>query len=135
MWCVPHRLSHHKLKVLNFPSDKFQVFLSSRTGAFIVTSEPFFPSALDIPYGGGPRGWPGKQAHGSTDLTSSAPCVVLMGPSTIDQNIKDEPCAKHRALLGIFSSRYSSVSRGNQILLSIINTTPLVRVLIDSIRI
>jgi hypothetical protein len=58
-----------------------------------------------------------------------------MGPSTIDQNIKDEPCAKHRALLGIFSSRYSSVSRGNQILLSILNTTPLVRVLIDSIRI
>ena len=42
VWCVPHRLSHHKLKVLNFPSDKFQVFLSSRTGAFIVTFEPFF---------------------------------------------------------------------------------------------
>ena len=37
--------------------------------------------------------------------------AVLMGPSRIDQYIEDEPCAKQRALLGVFSSRYSSVSR------------------------
>jgi hypothetical protein len=28
--------------------------------------------------------------------------------SRIDQHIKDELCAKRRALLGVFSSRYSS---------------------------
>ncbi len=31
--------------------------------------------------------------------------------SRIDQHIKDEPCAKQRALLGVSSSRFSSVSR------------------------
>ena len=40
--------------------------------------------------------------------SSSAPCAVPMRLSTIDQHFKDEPCAKQRALLGIFSSRYSS---------------------------
>ena len=40
--------------------------------------------------------------------SSSAPCAVPMRLSRIDQHIKDEPCAKQRALLGIFSSRYSS---------------------------
>jgi hypothetical protein len=34
-----------------------------------------------------------------------------MGPFTIGQHIEDEPCAKQRALLGVFSSRSSSVSR------------------------
>jgi hypothetical protein len=37
-----------------------------------------------------------------------------MGPSKIDKYIKEEHCAKQRALLGVFSSRYSSVSRGYQ---------------------
>jgi hypothetical protein len=32
--------------------------------------------------------------------------------SRIYQNIKDEPCAKQRALLGVSCSRFSSVSRG-----------------------
>ena len=31
--------------------------------------------------------------------------------SRIDHHIKDEPCAKQRALLSVFSSRVSSVSR------------------------
>jgi hypothetical protein len=66
--------------------------------------------------------------------SSSAPWAVPLRLSRIGQHIKAEPCAKQRALLGMFSSRYSSVSRGNQILLSILNTTPLVRVLIDSIH-
>ena len=43
--------------------------------------------------------------------SSSAPCMVPMRLSRIDQHIKDEPCAKQRALLGVFSSRFSSVSR------------------------
>jgi hypothetical protein len=34
--------------------------------------------------------------------------------SRIDQHIKDEPCAKQRALLGVSSSRFSSVSRENR---------------------
>jgi hypothetical protein len=40
--------------------------------------------------------------------SSSAPCAVSMRLSRIDPHIRDEPCAKRRALLGIFSSRYSS---------------------------
>ena len=32
--------------------------------------------------------------------------------SRIDQYIKEEPCAKQRVLLGVSSSRFSSVSRG-----------------------
>ena len=44
--------------------------------------------------------------------SSSAPCAVPMRLSRIDQHIKDEPCAKQRALLGVSSSRFSSVSRG-----------------------
>jgi hypothetical protein len=43
--------------------------------------------------------------------SSSAPCAVPMRLSRIGHNIKDEPYAKQRALLGVFSSRYSSVSR------------------------
>ena len=43
--------------------------------------------------------------------SSSAPCAVPMRLSRIDQHIKDEPCARQRALLGVFSSRSSSVSR------------------------
>ena len=44
--------------------------------------------------------------------SSSAPCAVPIRLSRIDQHIKEEPCAKQRALLGVLSSRYSSVSRG-----------------------
>jgi hypothetical protein len=49
-----------------------------------------------------------------------------MGLFRIDQHIKDEPCAKQRALLGIFSSRSSSVSRGVQSVVSIFTVSPLV---------
>jgi hypothetical protein len=44
--------------------------------------------------------------------SSLAPCAVPMRLSRIGKHIKDEPCAKQRALLGVFSSRSSSVSRG-----------------------
>jgi hypothetical protein len=44
--------------------------------------------------------------------SSSAPCAVRMRLSKIGQHIQDEPCAKQQALLGVFSSRSSSVSRG-----------------------
>ena len=44
--------------------------------------------------------------------SSSAPCAVPMRLSRIGQHIKDEPCAKQRSLLGVFSSRSSSVFRG-----------------------
>jgi hypothetical protein len=44
--------------------------------------------------------------------SSLAPCAVPMRLSRIDQHIEDEPCARQRALLGVFSSRFSSVSRG-----------------------
>jgi hypothetical protein len=37
---------------------------------------------------------------------------VPMRLSRIDQHIKDEPCAKQRAILGVSSRRFSSVSRG-----------------------
>jgi hypothetical protein len=42
--------------------------------------------------------------------SSLAPCVVPMRLSRIDQHIKDEPCAKQRALLGVCSRRFSRVS-------------------------
>jgi hypothetical protein len=38
--------------------------------------------------------------------------VLIFFRSRIDQHIKDEPCANQRALLGVSSSRFSSVSRG-----------------------
>jgi hypothetical protein len=60
----------------------------------------------------GPRLRPGKQAHGGHRPSSSAPCAVPMRLSKDGQHIKDEPCAKQRALLGVFSCRFSSVSRG-----------------------
>jgi hypothetical protein len=61
----------------------------------------------------GPRRRPGRQAHGQEHRpSSSAPCAVPMILSRIGQYIKNEPCAKRRALLGVSSSRYSSVSRG-----------------------
>jgi hypothetical protein len=60
--------------------------------------------------------WPQARAWQASpwghSSSSSAPCAVPMRLSRIDQHIKDEPCAKQRALLGIFSSRSSSVSRG-----------------------
>ena len=58
--------------------------------------------------------------------SSSAPCAVPMRLSRIDQHIKDEPCAKQRALLGVFSSRFSSVSQENRSTYSIWNHLPLV---------
>ena len=58
--------------------------------------------------------------------SSSELCAVLMRPSMISQNIKDEPCAKQRALFGVFSSRCSSVSRGHQIWCSLYFFSPLV---------
>jgi hypothetical protein len=60
----------------------------------------------------GPRRQPGRQAHGGTALARRHDSAVPMRLSRIDQYIKDEPCAKQRALLGVFSSRSSSVSRG-----------------------
>jgi hypothetical protein len=48
--------------------------------------------------------------------------------SRIDQHIKDEPCAKQRALLGVFSSRSSSVSRGVRSAFPIFIGSPLVSV-------
>ena len=47
--------------------------------------------------------------------------------SRIGQHIKEEPCAKQRALLGVSSSRYSSVSRGYHILCSYFFLSPLVQ--------
>ena len=58
--------------------------------------------------------------------SSSAPCAVPMRLSRIDQHIKDEPCAKQRALLGVSSSRFSSVSQENRSTYPIWNTLPLV---------
>ena len=52
----------------------------------------------------------------------SAPCAVPMRLSRIEQHIKDEPCAKQRALLDVFSSRYSSVSRGVRSAVSIFSS-------------
>ena len=46
--------------------------------------------------------------------------------SGIDQHINDEPCAKQRALLGVSSNRYSSVSRGVQSAVPIFLGSPLV---------
>ena len=43
--------------------------------------------------------------------SSSAPCAVPMRLSRIGRHIKDEPRAKQRASLGVFSSHFSSVSR------------------------
>jgi hypothetical protein len=45
----------------------------------------------------------------------------------IGQHIKDEPCAKQRALLGVSSSRYSSVSRGVRSAAPIFFSLPLVQ--------
>ena len=43
--------------------------------------------------------------------SSSAPCAVTIRLSRIHKHIKNELCARQRALLGVFSSRFSSVSR------------------------
>ena len=60
----------------------------------------------------GPRNRQGQTSPWEHRPSSSAPCAVPMILSRIDQHIRDEPCAKLRALLGVSSSRYSSVSRG-----------------------
>jgi hypothetical protein len=59
-----------------------------------------------------PRRRPEQASPWEHRPSSSAPCAVPMRLSRIDQHINDEPCAKQRALLGVFSSRPSSVSRG-----------------------
>jgi hypothetical protein len=51
--------------------------------------------------------------------------------SRIGQHIKDEPCVKQRALLGVFSSRFSSVSRENRSAAPIWIFIPLVYILHD----
>jgi hypothetical protein len=58
--------------------------------------------------------------------SSSAPCAVPMRLSRIDQRIRDEPCTKQRALLGFFSSRCLSVSRGVRSVAPIFTFSPLV---------
>jgi hypothetical protein len=58
--------------------------------------------------------------------SSSAPCAAPMKLSRIDQHIKDEHCAKQRALLGVSSSRSSSVSRGVRSAVPIFTPSPLV---------
>jgi hypothetical protein len=58
--------------------------------------------------------------------SSSAPCAVPMRLSRIGQHIKDEPCAKQRALLGVLSSRSSRVSRGVRFAAPIFFGLPLV---------
>ena len=65
--------------------------------------------------------------------SSSAPCVVPMRLSRIDQHIEDEPCAKQRASHGLFSSRSSSVSRGVRSAVPIFIGSPLVPVPPDTI--
>ena len=74
----------------------------------------------------GPRLRPGQASPWGHRPSSSAPCVVPMRLSRIDQHIKDEPCAKQRALLGVYSSRYSSVSRDIRSTYPIWIRTPLV---------
>jgi hypothetical protein len=65
--------------------------------------------------------------------SSSAPCAVPTRLSRIDQHIKDEPCAKQRALLGVFSSRFSSVSRGVRSAAPIFSCLPLDLLLVSDI--
>jgi hypothetical protein len=59
--------------------------------------------------------------------SSSGPCAVPMTLSRVDQHIQDEPCAKRRALLSVFSSRYSSVFRDVRSACSIFTVSPLVQ--------
>jgi hypothetical protein len=77
-----------------------------------------------------PMYWPQALAWQASpwkhDPSSSAPCAAPMRLSRIDQHIKDEPCAKQRALLGVSSSRYSSVSRGVRSAVPIFTFSPLV---------
>jgi hypothetical protein len=80
----------------------------------------------------GPRRQPGQASPWKHRPSSSAPCAVLMRLSRIGQHIKDhvkdEPCAEQRALLGVFSSRSSSISRGMRSAGSIFSSSPLVHV-------
>ena len=94
---------------------------------------PAFP-ILDFPkYGhilgktlcSGPRLRPGQASPWGHRPSTSALCAVPMRLSRIDEHIKDEPCAKQRALLGVISSRFSSVSRGARSAVSIFTNTTL----------
>jgi hypothetical protein len=76
----------------------------------------------------GPRRRPGQASPWGHSPSSSAPAVP-MRLSRIDQHIKDEPCAKQRALLGIFSSRYFSRFSRYPISWSIFSKSPLERIL------
>jgi hypothetical protein len=72
----------------------------------------------------GPRLRPGQASPWGYSPSSSAPCAVPMRLSRVDQHIKDEPCAKQRVLLGIFSSRYSSRFSRYPICWSILTVSP-----------
>jgi hypothetical protein len=74
----------------------------------------------------GPRLRPGQASPWGHRPSSSAPCAVPIRLCRIGQHIKDEPCAKQRALVGVSSSRYSSVSRGVRSAWSIFSKRPLV---------
>ena len=73
----------------------------------------------------GPTRRPGQASPWGHKPSSSAPCAVPMRLSRIDQHIKDEPCARQRALLGVSSSRSSSVSRGVRSVVPIFTFLPL----------
>jgi hypothetical protein len=73
-----------------------------------------------------PRRRPGQASLWGHRPSFSAPCAVPMRLSRIGQHIKDEPCAKQRALLGVFSSRCSSISRGVRSAGPIFTFSPLV---------
>jgi hypothetical protein len=74
----------------------------------------------------GPGRRPGQASPWGHKPSSSAPCAVPMRLSRIDQHIKDEPCAKQPALIGVSSSRFSSVSRGVRSAVPIFTFSPLV---------
>jgi hypothetical protein len=83
----------------------------------------------------GPRLRPGQASPWGHRPSSSAPCAVPMRLSRADQHIKDEPCAKRRALLGVYCSRFSSVSRGVRCAGSIFTTSSLVRLYMPHISV
>jgi hypothetical protein len=124
--CSVPRLKHKNTFVKISSGTKLQASQNIFAGLF---DKPFLQI---LPY---PRQNPMVAAQAPTwqasewehRLSSSAPRVVPMIPSMIGQHIKEEPCAKtkKRELLGVFSSRYSSVPRGHQIVVPIFSRSPL----------
>jgi hypothetical protein len=92
---VPRRTFSPAFPILDFPNMTTFYICTSRQNPMYRPQAPFWQASP----------WEHKPS-------SSAPCAVPMRLSRIGQHIKDEPCGKQRALLGVFSSRYSSVSRG-----------------------